>query len=168
MKVFFSNGNAKAIETAINGNTPADFSGLDLTGIEIHGANLIDANFKGTTLTRARFVGCQLLDVDFSDAYVEAAVFDKCEIADCDTTNADFTAAEFYECKIKNRFYYVQMECVRVIGGVCHAAFDKCEIAGATFDRARLNIDVTGANTDGDVHINPTCTFEHYGGGIKL
>jgi uncharacterized protein YjbI with pentapeptide repeats len=94
-----------------------DMSEIDLSGCDIHGANLADSDLTGSD-----FSECDLTNVDFTNSDISAVVFTRAtlketnftgttlagtkfgnsDIIKCDFTEADMVGADFIEADLSN------------------------------------------------------------------
>lgn len=169
MLIIFKNGDKTAIVKALKGDTPADFSGMDLSGIQIQNADLTGVNFEGAKLAGAKFTNCQFKDVEFSYADMTEANFKSCEF-DGNIWDANMTDVEFLYCKFLGvTFCDTTLDYARFYGGSCDAAFDGCRMTGTEFTRAKICVSFDRITTLEDpVNIAPTCTFTDQFNGIEI
>lgn len=71
----------------------ADFSGLDLTGIDFKGVNLAGADFSGADMTSADLRGTRLRGADFTGATLAGANLTNATIQEADFSGADLRGA---------------------------------------------------------------------------
>lgn len=117
--------------------TECDFTGVNWSGKDLHGANYSGADFSKANLSHVNFSGGSFSGTDFSSANLEGASFRNAHLAGCDFGNANLSGADFSGATIAN--------CDFTKLNLTNVNFSGAKIAGSDFSKATLN----GANLRG-------------------
>jgi len=119
----------------------ADYSGMVLLGLDLHGMNLCCANFAGAVLRE-----CDMGNGSFDDCDFSGASFHAVQAGSASFEQSNFTGARFENCN----FWAADFEC----GDFTRAVFEgtnlhNSTLDGCTFYGAQLNsTDLSTASTD--------------------
>ncbi len=133
-----------------------DLVGVDAEDVEIHGSSLADLRLTGAALPRVRitdtrFTGCELSGARLDEATLTRVEFRDCRMSGFVATRARLRDVSFVDCRldaasfrmaVAERIAFAQCELIdadfyeaRLDNG---AAFDRCDLTRASFDRAAL------------------------------
>ena len=108
-----------------------NFSGLNLTGIDLSGMALQGADFSGANLEDANLAGANLDDCDFSQAVLARAQLTRTSMARANLRQANLGGARCEQTMLSGAVLYETN---------CHGTrFEYCNFAGASFEQTHFN-----------------------------
>jgi uncharacterized protein YjbI with pentapeptide repeats len=116
----------------------ADFSDMDLSGMDMTKANLIGADLSGANLREVNFSGADLSDVKFDGARILCADFSGVNLSDTSFISASIATPSLLEGVIKNLKKSSAPSVDFMDANLANAIFHSAVIPRAKFDYANL------------------------------
>ncbi len=131
-----------------------DFSGVNWSGRDLHGASYSGADFSKANLRHVNFSGGSFAGTDFSSANLEGASFRNAHLSGCDFANANLSGADFSGATIAHcDFTQLNLSNVNFSGAKINGTdFTKANLYGANLSGAMLtSCELTGVDLS---HVN--------------
>ena len=122
-----------------------DYSGVNWSGRDLHGASYVGADFSNANLTGTNFSAASFNGVDFTKANLSGASFRGAHLTGCDFSQADLTGVDFSGAAMSG----CQFSRARLASAQIRAIVSECK--GCDFSHADLSgVDLNGTRAASD------------------
>jgi uncharacterized protein YjbI with pentapeptide repeats len=126
-----------------------DFTGVDLTGVNLSSSFLINANFSSATLTNANLSGAQLSDCVFDNAVMTGANLQGADLGGCSLQSVSLSTANLSKANLtKSNFSSASMNGSNLTRATAvRANFSSADLTNANLTKALMvDVSLTSAN----------------------
>lgn len=122
-----------------------DYSGVNWSGRDMHGASYVGADFSAANLSGTNFSSASFNGVDFTKANLSGASFRGAHLTGCDFSQANLTGVDFTGARMSG----CQFTGARLASAQVRAVVNGCK--GCDFSGADLSgVDLSGVRANGD------------------